>query len=61
MDKKPDKTERNKSRYATPENVISEVIKSLESVNRKLEAFYEIHGTELQVAPKKRLNFRRLK
>jgi hypothetical protein len=61
MDRKPDKTERNKSDYVSPKNVISEVIKSLESVDRKLEAFYEIHGTEMQVTPNNRSDFRRLK
>lgn len=61
MDKKLDKTERNKSDYVPPESVISEVIESLESVDRKLKAFYEIHGNEMQVNPKDRPNLRRLK
>jgi hypothetical protein len=61
MDKKRDKAEESKSDYVPPESVISEVIKSLESVDRKLKAFYEIHGNEMQVNPKNRPNLRSLK
>jgi len=61
MDKKLDKTKRNKSDFVSPESVISEVIKSLENVDRKLKAFYEIHGNEMQVNHNNRPNPRRLK
>ena len=61
MDKKLDKAEENKSDYVPPENVISEVVKSLESVDRKLKEFYEIHGNEMQVNPNNRPNLRRLR
>jgi len=61
MDKKLDRTERNISDYVSPESVISEVIKSLESIDRKLKAFYEIHGNEMQVNPNNQPNRRRLK
>lgn len=61
MDKKIERAEENKSDYVPPESVISEVIKSLENVDRKLKAFYEIHGNEIQVNPKNRPNFKRLK
>lgn len=61
MDRKLDKAEENKSDHVPPESVISEVIKSLESVDRKLKKFYEIHGNEMQVNPNNRPNLRRLK
>jgi len=61
MDKKPDKTERKTSDYVCPKNVITEVIKALETVDRKLEAFYEIHGTEMQVTPNNRPDPKRLR
>ena len=61
MDRKLDKAEGNKSDHVPPESVISEVIKSLESVDRKLKKFYEIHGNEMQVNPNNRPNLRRLK
>jgi hypothetical protein len=61
MDKKLDKAEENKSDYVPPESVINEVIKSLESVDRKLKEFYEIHGNEMQVNSNNRPNLRRLK
>lgn len=59
MDKELDKAEGNKSDYVPPESVISEVIKSLESVDRLLRAFYDIHGNEMQAKPGYQLNFRR--
>jgi hypothetical protein len=38
---------RNKSHATHGELVIDEIIQSLEKVDKKIERFYEIHGTEL--------------
>jgi len=61
MDKDPDKTGGKKSHFVPPREVINEVIQSIESIDKKLEKFYEIHGTELQVPSNKQPNVRRLK
>lgn len=57
MDKNPDKTEGNKSLPVSPDEVIKEVSESLESVDRKIQRFYERHATELQVKPEYHPNF----
>jgi hypothetical protein len=57
----PDKTEGIKSHSVSPEQAINEVIQSIESVDRKIRHFYEIHGAELQIPNKNRPTFRRLK
>ncbi|MBW1997800.1 MAG: hypothetical protein JRJ29_07530 [Deltaproteobacteria bacterium] len=49
MDKDHDKAGGKASRLVPPREVINEVIQSIESVDKKLERFFEIHGTELQV------------
>lgn len=59
MDKNPDKTEGNKSLSVPPDEVIKEVSESIESVDRKIQRFYEIHATELQVTPDNHSGFRR--
>jgi hypothetical protein len=61
MDKDPDKTGGEKSHFIPPRGVINEVIQSIESIDKKLEKFYEIHGTELQVPSNNQPNVRRLK
>jgi hypothetical protein len=61
MDKNPDKTEGNKSLFISPDEVIREVSESIESVDRKIKKFYEIHATELQVTPDNRPHIRRKK
>jgi hypothetical protein len=61
MDKGPDKTGGKKSHFVPPREVINEVIQSIESIDKKLEKFYEIHGTKLQVPPNKQPNVRSLK
>jgi len=61
MDKDLDKTGGKKSHFVPPSKVINEVIQSIESIDKKLEKFYEIHGTELQVPPNNQPNFRSLK
>jgi hypothetical protein len=42
-----------------PSELINEVIQSIESVDRKIEEFYEIHETELKVTRDNRADFRR--
>lgn len=59
MDKNPDSTEGNKSLSVSPDEVIKEVRESLESVDRKIQRFYEIHASKLQVKPDYHPNFRR--
>jgi hypothetical protein len=59
MDKNPDKTEGNKSLPVSPDEVIKEVRESLESVDKKIQRFYEIHATEMQAKPGYQLNFSR--
>jgi hypothetical protein len=59
MDKNRDKIDGNKSLSVSPYEVIKEVRESLESVDRKIQKFYEIHATELQVKPEYHPNFRR--
>ena len=61
MDKDPDKTGGKKSHFVPPREVIIEVIQSIERIDKKLEKFYEIHGTELQVPSNNQPNVRRLK
>jgi hypothetical protein len=50
MDKNPDRMEENKSLTVYPDEVIKEVSESIDSVDRKIQRFYEIHATELQMA-----------
>jgi len=50
-----------KSHSVPPREVINEVIQSIESIDKKLEKFYEIYGTELQVPSNNQPNVRRLK
>ena len=59
MDKDPGKTGENKSGSGPPRVVIDEVIQSIETVDRKIEEFFAIHGTDLQISRDKRPNFRR--
>ena len=59
MENNPDKPGGNKSHSVSPEQVINEVIQSIESLDRQLEKFYEIHGTESQVKHDNRSDFRR--
>ncbi len=61
MVKDPDKPDGNKSNFFPPRDVIKEVIQSIESIDKKLEKFYEIHGTELQVPPNNQPKARSLK
>ena len=59
MDKDPDKTGGKKSHFVPARKVINEVIQSIESIDKKLEKFYEIHGTELQVPSNNQPNIRK--
>jgi len=58
MDKNLDKTEENKSLSVFPDEVIKQVSESIDSVDRKIQRFYEIHATELQVNPDNHPDFR---
>jgi ribosomal protein S27E len=61
MDKNHDNSHGNKS-YSDPlEAVIKDVIQTIETVDKKMEEFYAIHGTELQVTPNNRHEFRGVK
>jgi hypothetical protein len=51
----------NNSHIIRPEQNINEVIHSIGSMHEKIEEFYAIHGTALQVTPDSCPNFRRLK
>jgi hypothetical protein len=59
MDKGSDKLCGNKSHSVPPEQVIEEVILSIEIVEKKIEEFCEIHGTELRVTREKEGDFGR--
>ena len=59
MDKNPDKMEENRSHSVPLERAVNEVIQAIESVDKKIRQFYEIHGTELQTPNKNRSTFRR--
>ncbi len=61
MGKGPTETGENKSGSTSPEGVIEEVIQSIETVDRKMEEFFAIHGTDLQTSRDKRSDFRRVK
>jgi len=59
MDKNRDKIEVNKSVSVHPGQIINEVIQTIESVDKKIEKFYEIHGTKSHVTPDSRYDLRR--
>lgn len=61
MDKNSCNTDRNKSHSAPPKAVIQEVIRLIDSIDRKIEEFYAIHGTDLQMSRDNRPNSRREK
>jgi hypothetical protein len=61
VDKNPEKMEGNESHSVPLQRVLNEVIQSIESVDKKIEQFYEIHGTELQVPSNNRPTFRTVK
>lgn len=61
MAKDPGKTGGNKSGSASPEGVVEEVIQSIETVDKKMEAFFAIHGTDLQTSLDKRPDSRSVK
>jgi hypothetical protein len=61
MAKDPGKTDENKSGSASPEGVIEQVIESIETVEKKIEEFFAIHGNDLQTSLDNRPNFRRVK
>jgi hypothetical protein len=48
MNKDSHEPDGNKSRSTPPELVIDEIIQTIEKVDRKIEEFYEIYGTELK-------------
>lgn len=59
MDKDLSKTDENKSDSTPQGGIIEEVIQSIETVDRKIEEFFAIHGTDLQISREIRSNFRR--
>ena len=61
MDKDSGNTVKNKPRSAPPKALIQEVIRSIKTIDRKIEEFYAIHGTDLQMSRDKRPNSRREK
>jgi hypothetical protein len=61
MEKDRDRTAGKKSHFFSPRDVINEVIQSIDSVDKKLEKFYKIHGTELQMPPNSQSKARSLK
>jgi hypothetical protein len=62
MHKDPDETDSKKPHLSTPEEtVMAEIIQAIETVDRKIEEFYAVHGTEIQVIHDDRYGFRRLK
>ena len=61
MDKGIGKTGGKKSHFVPTRDVINEVIQSVESVEKMLEKFYEIHGKREQVPLNKQANVRSLK
>jgi hypothetical protein len=58
MDKDLSKTDENKSDSTPQGGIIEEVIQSIETVDRKIEEFFAIHGTDLQISREIRSNFR---
>ena len=61
MAKDPGKTGENKSGSASPGGVVEEVIESIETVDRKMEEFFAIHGADLQTSLDNRPHFWRVK
>ncbi len=61
MAKDPGKTDENKSGSASPEGIVEEVIESIETVDRKIELFFAIHGTDLQTSLDRSPGSRRVK
>ena len=61
MDKDAGNTGKNKSHSAPPKALIQEVIRSIETIDKKIEEFYAIHGTDLQMSRDNRPNSRREK
>jgi hypothetical protein len=61
MDKDRDNTGKPKSHSAPPKALIQEVIRSIETIDRKIEEFYAIHGADLQISRDNRHNSRREK
>ncbi len=61
MAKDSGNTDENESGSASPDGVVEEVILSIETVDRKMEEFFAIHGTDLQTSLDNRPNFRRVK
>jgi len=59
MHKDPGKRSENKSGPVHPQLIIDEVIQSIETVDRKIEEFFAIHGKDLQISHDKRRNDRR--
>ena len=59
MDKDLSEANENKSDSSPTEIIIEEVIQSIEAVDRKLEEFFAIHGTDLQISREIRSNFGR--
>jgi hypothetical protein len=59
MDEDPSKTDESNSDANPAGGIIEEVIKSIESVDRTIEAFFAIHGTELQTSREIHSNSRR--
>ena len=61
MDKDSSNTVKNVSHSAPQKTLIKEVIRSIETIDRKIEEFYAIHGTDLQMGRDNRPNSRRVK
>ena len=61
MDKDPSKMRENKSPSVPPKALIKDVIQSLETIDRKMEEFYAIHGTDLHMGRDNPPNTRRMK
>ena len=61
MDQNSGNTVKNKSHSSPPKAVIQEVLRSIDSVDRRIEEFYAIHGTDFQRSRDNRLNARREK
>lgn len=61
MGKDLNNTGKTKSHSAPPKALIREVIRSIETIDRKMEEFYAIHGTDLQMGRDSHPNSRREK
>jgi hypothetical protein len=61
MDKDLPKRDKNKSDSTPARVLIEEVIRSVQTVDRKIEEFFAIHGTDLEISRDTRPNFRREK